>query len=66
MCDSFNLCNELHSVVVVMPAGPMQLLVFVTRCCVSWPGYLVFGSLVIIVVACYRAMQHVTVIKGLN
>ena len=31
---------------------------FVTRSCVSWHGYLV---LYIIVVACYRAMERVTV-----
>ena len=45
---------------------------FLTRCCVSCHGYLFFcfvfcffGSLVI-VVACYRAMQCVTVTKGVN
>ena len=39
----------------------MQLLVFVTRSCVSWYGYLVFRFSSNIVVASYRAVQRVTV-----
>ena len=39
--DLCNLRNELHSVVVVTECQA-RLLVFVTRCCVSWHGYLFF------------------------
>ena len=52
-------CNELHSVIVAMPGPAISVLsqgvVFLgTAICF-------FGS-VVIVVACYRAMQRVTVI----
>ena len=53
-------CNEVHSVVVVMPGSAIssvlsQGVVFLGTA--IW----LFGSLVI-VVACYRAMQRVTII----
>ena len=58
-------CNEL-SVVVVMPRPAVsfchKVLCFLPR---LFFFFFFFGSLVIIV-ACYRAMQRVTVTKGLN
>ena len=52
-------CNELHSVIAAMP-GP-DISVCHKKLCFLGTAIWFFSSL-IIVVACYRAMQRVTVI----
>ena len=53
-------CNELHSVIAAMP-GPDISVCHKKLCFLARLFGLIFSSLVI-VVACYRAMQRVTVI----
>ena len=56
--------KELHSVVVVM-LGPGISVCHKMLCFLARTAICFFGS-VIVVVACYKAMQRVTVTKGLN